>query len=99
MTRKSVGFLAGGALVLPVLVLLGEYPEEYEDGRFKTAESTWFSGLEGAKPGGLMRANPRPGTPSCMQGVARRIEFQDRAKVSKPAFGHASRWSAMTMCC
>jgi hypothetical protein len=63
--------------------LLGEYPEEYEDGRFKTAESTWFSGFEGAKPGVLMRANPRPRTPSYLQGLAPRIEFQDRAKVSK----------------
>jgi hypothetical protein len=63
--------------------LLGEYPEEYEDGQFKTAESTWFAGLEGAKAGVLMRANPRPGTPSYLQGLAPKIEFQDRAKVSK----------------
>jgi hypothetical protein len=63
--------------------LLGEYPEEYEDGKFKTAENTWFAGLEGAKPGVLMRTNPRPGTPSYLQGLAPEIEFQDRAKVSK----------------
>jgi hypothetical protein len=63
--------------------LLGEYPEEYEDGKFKGAEDTWISGLEGAKPGVLMRANPRPGTSSYFQGLAPEIEFQDRAKVSK----------------
>jgi hypothetical protein len=63
--------------------LLGEYPEEYEDGKFKGAEDTWISGLEGAKPGVLMRANPRPGTSSYLQGLAPDIEFQDRAKVSK----------------
>src|SRR5215204_3884035 len=39
--------------------LLGEYPEEYEDGKFSGAPDTWISGLEGAKPGVLMRANPR----------------------------------------
>jgi hypothetical protein len=63
--------------------LLGEYPEEYEDGKFATAESTWFSGLEGAKPGVLMRANPQPRTSSYLQGLAPKIEFQDKAKVSK----------------
>ena len=63
--------------------LLGEYPEEYEDGKFKGAEDTWISGLEGAKPGVLMRVDPRPGTSSYLQGLAPEIEFQDRAKVSK----------------
>ena len=63
--------------------LLGEYPEEYENGEFKTAENTWFAGLEGARPGVLMRTNPRPGTPSYLQGLAPEIEFQDRAKVAK----------------
>jgi len=63
--------------------LLGEYPEEYEDGKFKGAEDTWISGLEGAKPGVLMRANPRPRTSSYLQGLAPEIEFQDRAKVAK----------------
>jgi hypothetical protein len=63
--------------------LLGEYPEEYEDGKFKGAPDTWISGLEEAKPGVLMRANPQPGTSSYFQGLAPEIEFQDRAKVSK----------------
>src|SRR5215204_1930981 len=63
--------------------LLGEYPEEYEDGKFSGAPDTWISGLDGAKPGVLMRANPRPGTSSYLQGLAPKIEFQDRAKVSK----------------
>jgi hypothetical protein len=63
--------------------LLGEYPEEYEDGKFKTAESTWIAGLEGAEPGVLMRSNPRAGTASYLEGSAPKIEFQDRAKVSK----------------
>jgi hypothetical protein len=60
--------------------LLGEYPEEYEDGTI-SAPSTWLAGLEGARPGVLMRADPRVGTPSYLQGWAPRIEFGDRAKV------------------
>jgi hypothetical protein len=63
--------------------LLGEYPEEYKDGKFKTAESTWIAGLEGAQLGVLMRTNPRVGTSSYLQGLAPKIGFQDRAKVSK----------------
>jgi hypothetical protein len=63
--------------------LLGEYPEVYEDGKLQGAEDTWIAGLQGAKPGVLMRANPRAGTPSYLEGFAPEIEFQDRAKVSK----------------
>jgi hypothetical protein len=63
--------------------LLGEYPEEYQDGQFETAENTWIAGFEGAKPGVLMRADPRTGTPSYLQGLAPKIEFNDRAKVSR----------------
>jgi hypothetical protein len=63
--------------------LLGEYPEEYEGGKLQGADSTWISGVQGAKPGVLMRANPRPGTFSYLQGFAPAIEFQDRAKVAR----------------
>ncbi len=63
--------------------LLGEYPEVYEDGKLQGAEDTWIAGLQGARPGVLMRASPRPRTPSYLEGFAPRIEFQDRAKVSK----------------
>ena len=63
--------------------LLGEYPEVYEDGKLQGAEDTWIAGLQGARPGVLMRANPRAGTPSYLEGLAPRIEFQDRAKVTK----------------
>jgi hypothetical protein len=63
--------------------LLGEYPEVYEDGKLQGAEDTWVAGLQGARPGVLMRTNPRAGTPSYLEGSAPKIEFQDRAKVSK----------------
>jgi hypothetical protein len=61
---------------------VGEYPEEYEpDGSFAGAPDTWLSGREGARAGVLMRADPRLGTSSYLQGRAPEIEFADRAKV------------------
>src|SRR5690348_5412356 len=42
---------------------MGEYPEEYEDGKFVTA-SPWIHGLEGAQAGIEMPAEPKLGTPS-----------------------------------
>jgi hypothetical protein len=62
---------------------LGEYPEEYEDGKLEGAPSTWIAGEAGAKAGILMRAEPRLGTPSYLQGLAPAVEFKDRAKVFK----------------
>jgi hypothetical protein len=60
---------------------LGEYPEEYEDGKFNGAPDTWFSGLAGAQAGNLMLADPQLGTPEYLQGWAPEIEFLDCAKV------------------
>jgi hypothetical protein len=61
--------------------LLGEYPEEYEDGQFAGAPSTWIAGMGGAKPGILMPANPKPGDPNFLQGFVPDIDFQDVARV------------------
>ena len=60
---------------------LGEYPEEYEDGRLTGAPDTWIAGLARARGGILMLADPRVGTPSYLQGWAPDIEFADRARV------------------
>ena len=60
---------------------LGEYPEEYEDGRLTGAPDTWIAGLARARAGILMLADPRVGTPSYLQGWAPDIEFADRARV------------------
>jgi hypothetical protein len=62
---------------------LGEYPEEYEDGKFNGAPDTWFSGLAGAQAGNLMLADPQLGTPEYLQGWSPDIEFLDCAKVYK----------------
>lgn len=63
--------------------LMGEFPAEYEDGEFKRAPDTWVTGVAKAKAGILMRADPRPGTSSYLQGLAPAIEFEDRAKVAR----------------
>lgn len=59
----------------------GEYPEEFDGGKFTGAPDTWFSGLEDAKPGIFMRAAPAAGQPAYLQGFAPAIEFADHAKV------------------
>jgi hypothetical protein len=61
--------------------LLGEYPEEWEEGKFSGAPDVWFSGVADAKAGIMMRADPRLGTSSYLQGFAPEIEFSDRARV------------------
>jgi hypothetical protein len=61
--------------------LLGEYPEEWEAGEFSGAPDVWFSGVAAARAGIMMRADPRLGTSSYLQGFAPEIEFSDRAKV------------------
>jgi hypothetical protein len=43
--------------------LLGSYTEEYEGGQFVNATDAWLTGVDGAKPGILMQADPRTGTP------------------------------------
>jgi hypothetical protein len=62
---------------------LGEYPEEFEDGKFTGAPSTWIAGLARAKAGIHMRGKPRLNQPRYLQGFAPDIEFLDCAKVIK----------------
>jgi hypothetical protein len=62
---------------------MGEYPEEYEDGKFDKAPG-WLAGLEGASAGIAMRAEPRLGTPGYAQGYAPPpINWIDRGRVYK----------------
>jgi hypothetical protein len=63
--------------------LLGEYPEEYEDGKFDKAPA-WITGRKGARAGISMKAEPRLGTPSYAQGYAPPpVDFDDRARIYK----------------
>jgi len=80
-----------GQLVEPELVFfaqdnagnvwsLGQYPEEYEDGEL-VATPAWIAGLEGARAGIVMRADPRTGTSDYSQGWGPEVEYADRARV------------------
>jgi len=61
---------------------LGEHPEEHEDGEFVDAP-TWISGLEDAKAGIKMMADPQLGTPSYFQGWGPGVEWTDYAQVDE----------------
>ncbi len=60
---------------------VGEYPEEYADGRLEGAPSTWIAALAGAQAGVGMQAHPRVGTPAYLQGVAPAVDFRDCGRV------------------
>lgn len=61
---------------------LGEYPEEYEDGKVVKAP-TWIHGLKDSRAGIAMQAGPRLGTPSYSQGWAPSVNWTDRGKVDQ----------------
>jgi len=60
--------------------LLGEYPEEYEDGEFVEAPS-WLAGSEDAKAGIMMQSEPAPATPSYSEGWGPKVGWTDRGRV------------------
>jgi len=62
---------------------MGEYPEEYEKGKFVDAPA-WIAGLKGARAGIAMLAKPQLGDPSHRQGFAPApISWHDHARVYK----------------
>jgi hypothetical protein len=62
---------------------LGEYPEVHEDDGTVDAPDTWLAAHNGATAGVLMRANPKTGTSTYVQGRAPDIEFLDKARVAQ----------------
>jgi hypothetical protein len=60
---------------------LGEYPEEYDNGTLTGAPSTWITGIVGARAGRAMLAHPVVGTPTYLQGLAKKVGFHDCATV------------------
>ena len=60
----------------------GEYPEEYENGRFAGAPSTWIRGTAGAYGGIHMLARPRVGM-RYLEGLVPAIEFDDVSRVAR----------------
>ncbi|WP_277527059.1 hypothetical protein [Arthrobacter sp. ES3-54] len=57
--------------------LFGEYPEEFEGGKFMGASKTFISGIAGAEAGIAMPAQPRTGTPAYPQAHAPAVGFLD----------------------
>jgi len=61
---------------------VGEYPEEYEDGKV-IAAPTWLHGFADAKAGIMMQPNPQLNTPSYAQGWGPAVHWTDRGKVDQ----------------
>jgi len=61
---------------------LGEHPEEYKDGKFVSAP-TWIAGIEDAKPGVKMIAEPKVGIPNYFQGWGPAVEWSDYGRIDK----------------
>ena len=55
----------------------GEYPEEYENGTFIGAPSTFISGIQRAQAGIAMQAEPHRNTPAYVQAYAPKVDFLD----------------------
>jgi len=59
---------------------LGQYPEEYENGKLVGAPA-WIHGIQDARAGIIMKAEPRPGAPSYSQGWGPAVNWMDRGMV------------------
>jgi len=59
---------------------LGQYPEEYEDGKFVAAPG-WIAGQEDALAGYWMTADPHVGKRSYSQGWGPAVDWTDRGRV------------------
>jgi hypothetical protein len=60
--------------------LMGEYPEEYDQGVFKGAPVTWLAGTVGSEAGVQVPYHPRLSGPSYIQGLAPEVGFFDCGK-------------------
>jgi hypothetical protein len=64
----------------------GEYSEEYDDGALVKSPA-WLAGLRGARPGIMMPAEPRTGTPDYAEGWGGSdVDWTDRGKVDRVGF-------------
>ena len=59
---------------------LGQYPEEYEEGEI-AATPAWIAGVQDAKAGISMKADPMFGSVSYSQGWGPAVSWTDRARV------------------
>ncbi|CAH0164302.1 hypothetical protein SRABI83_01030 [Arthrobacter sp. Bi83] len=63
--------------------LFGEYPEEYENGKFTGAPSTFIHSISEAQAGVAMPGEPKTGTPEYVQAHAPAVDFLDCGNVFK----------------
>ena len=61
---------------------LGEHPEEFADGKFVDAP-TWITGIEDARAGVKMMAEPKVGMPNYFQGWGPAVEWSDYGRIDK----------------
>jgi hypothetical protein len=61
---------------------LGEHPEEFENGKFIDAP-TWIAGVEDARAGIKMMAEPKVGMPNYFQGWGPAVEWSDYGRIDK----------------
>ena len=62
--------------------LMGEYPEEYDDGNgVITGNPAWFHGIDDALAGILVPGKPELGSPSFAEGWGPKVEYNDRGRV------------------
>ena len=61
---------------------LGEHPEEFADGKF-VAAPTWIAGIEEARAGIKMMAEPKVGTAKYFQGWGPAVEWSDYGDIQK----------------
>lgn len=61
--------------------LFGEYPEEFENGKFIGAPNTFIHSIDEAQAGIAMQAEPRTGTAEYVQAHAPNVDFLDCGKV------------------
>jgi len=62
----------------------GEYPEEFDNGKFAGAPSTWIRGASGTYGGRHMLVRPRVGA-RYVEGRVPRIDFYDVSRISRIA--------------
>ena len=75
----------------------GEYPEEYDNGKFTGAPSTWIRGTAGAYGGIHMLSEPRAGA-QYREGLVPAIQFDDVSRIARTGQGHACRLAAIARC-
>jgi len=61
---------------------LGEHPEEFADGKFVSAP-TWIAGIDEARAGIKMMAEPKVGTAKYFQGWGPAVEWSDYGHIQK----------------